>query len=265
MQPQPRLAQVIAQYLRSLPPEEQSFAQQELGRLLRWFGSDSTLAALSPQELANFAQGFAPNDDERRGKAIKDFLAYLKRQGLTTDNLGKHFRLPRPSRRVRPVPAPESAAPPVQLTAEGMQRIQAELDTLHKERVALAEEVRRAAADKDVRENAPLAAARERLAWVVSRIQELEGVLRQAQVMAVATATQERRKIAPGCTVALRDMDTGKEVTYTLVDPRESSAWAGRISIESPVGKALLDHYEGDEVEVRVPKGITRYRILRVS
>ncbi|GBD10716.1 Transcription elongation factor GreA [bacterium HR23] len=264
MEPQLRLAQVVAQYLQSLPPAEQAHAQQELGRLLRWFGSESTLRDLTPQEVADFAQGLMANGDERRGQTLKDFLAYLKRKGLTEENLGKYIRLARSTRKARPVANTVSPAS-VYLTAEGVQRLQEELETLRRERITLAEEIRRAAADKDVRENAPLEAARERLGWVASRIQELETLLQSAQVMATPQVPQERRKVTPGCTVVLREEATGKEFSYLLVDPRESNPLAGRISIESPVGKALLEHYEGDEVEVRIPKGTTRYRILHIT
>lgn len=264
MESPPRLAQAIASYLKGLPSEEQAFAQQELGRLLRWFGSDSTLADLSPQEIATFAQDFAGNGDERKGKTIKNFLAYLKRQGLTQENLGKYFRIPRTSRRAKQTANAETKSP-IPLTAEGIERVQKELESLRREQVALSEEVHRAAADKDVRENAPLEAARERLGWVVSRIQELEALLSQAQVMEARSASPERRKVSLGATVSLQDVATGREYSYTLVSPQESSPLAGRISTESPVGKALLDHYEGDEIEVQAPKGITRYRILRVT
>lgn len=259
------LAQVIADYLQGLPPEEKPLAQQELRRLLRWLGSDSTIADLTPQVVANFAQQeFPGNGDERKGKAIKDFLSYLKRKGLTSENLGKYFRVPRPTRRSKPIANNEVEAL-AHITPQGLQRIQEELNALRQEQVALAEEVRRAAADKDVRENAPLEAARERLGRVSSRIQELEALLRKARVVEAPSASQERRKVALGCTVVLRDEANGREVSYTLVDPRESSPLTGRIAIDSPVGKALLDHYEGDEVEVRVPRGITHYRILKVT
>ncbi|MFN3973999.1 MAG: GreA/GreB family elongation factor [Dehalococcoidia bacterium] len=261
----PLLVQAIADYLQGLPQGEQTPAQQELRRLLRWLGSDSTVADLTPQVVANFTQQeFPGNGDEHKGKALKDFLSYLKRKGLTSENLGKYVRTPRSTRRPKQTVNNEAQAP-VHLTAEGLQRIQGELDALRQEQLALAEEVRRAAADKDVRENAPLEAARERLGWVSSRIRELEALLHQAQVMETPSVSQARRKVCQGCTVVLLDRASGREVSYALVDPRESSPLAGRISVDSPVGKALLDHYEGDEVEVRAPRGVVRYYILKVT
>jgi transcription elongation factor GreA len=264
MEPHLRLAHLITQYLQTLPPEHQALAQPPLARLLRWFGRDTPLGALTPQEVVTFAQTLAENGDERTGQEIKAFLTYLKRRGLTEENLGKYIRTARGGR-ASPKASPEAVPTPVALTPEGLARLRAEAEELQRERVALAEEVRRAAADKDVRENAPLQAARERLAWVNSRLQEIEALLHTARVMDAAPTQGERRKVVPGCTVHLLDVATGREHTYTLVDPRESNPSAGRISTESPVGRVLLERCEGEEVEVRVPRGVVRYRILRVT
>ena len=123
--------------------------------------------------------------------------------------------------------------------------------------------MRRAAADKDFSENAPLDAAREQRGYLEGRIMELEGVLAAAVVMDETRAGTH--KIGIGDEVVLQDLATGEEVRYSLVSPREVDPAAGKISSESPIGKAAIGRQAGDEVEVMVPAGKLRYRIVRTG
>ena len=98
-----------------------------------------------------------------------------------------------------------------------------------------------------------------------SRIRELEETLKSAVVLKKGTAGQETTKIAIGNSVAVRDLSHDEELTYLLVAPDEANPSEGKLSIASPVGKALLGRGKGDEVEVQVPAGTFRYRIERVD
>ncbi|GAI23000.1 unnamed protein product [marine sediment metagenome] len=146
----------------------------------------------------------------------------------------------------------------ITLTTEGHTKLQAELANLKSQRTNVTQELRRAAADKDFRENAPLSAAREYKSHLEGRIQELESTLKSSKVM---PKNQSTAKIKVGDTVTLHDLSSDKRLHYTLVHPREASPAKGRISIASPVGKSLLDKEEGQTIEVTAPAGTFSYRI----
>ena len=134
---------------------------------------------------------------------------------------------------------------------------------LKSQRPALAEAINKAAADKDFRENAPLEAAREAQGRVESRIMELEQLLRTAEVLKEEEARSGSR-VAIGRTVALENLSNGNKVQYKLVSPSEAKISEGKISIASPVGKAVLGKSGGDEVVVAAPAGAMRFRIVQI-
>jgi transcription elongation factor GreA len=148
------------------------------------------------------------------------------------------------------------------MTAEGYAALQQELEALKAQRPLIAEEIRRAALDKDFRENAPLQAAREKQSHLETRIRELESMLRRAVIV---DDRGDGQRVQLGSTVEVRNLNTGATARYTIVGPAEADAKAGKISSASPVGRALLDRREGDEVEVEVPAGPLRLRIERIE
>ena len=152
----------------------------------------------------------------------------------------------------------------VELTPEGHERLTEELEKLKGERVPLAMQIRRAAADKDVRENAPLEAAREQLGLVESRIATIEETLKDAVVIS-AGAKSGGLKVKLGARVSMKDLDTGRESSYMVVSPSEANPLEGKISDASPLGKAFIGRSEGQEMEVQTPRGKTRLRILSIT
>ncbi len=168
----------------------------------------------------------------------------------------------RPKRRAPEAPAPRAGtATGTEITAEGRTRLEAELDALV--RVRRPEVVARIRAAKelgDLRENADYTAAREEQSFLEGRIQAIEARLRTA-VVADASAADGRAVM--GSTLRL-DHD-GDEVVYTIVGAAESDPGAGRISVDSPVGKALVGARPGDEVTVRTPRGEVRYRVIELT
>ena len=139
------------------------------------------------------------------------------------------------------------------------------LEQLRKDLPPAAAEIRRAAADKDVRENAPLEAARQHHGHIMARIRELEDTLTRAQLLQEGEPQEERKQARQGSLVTLKDIASGEELTYLLVDPREANSLGGKLSIGSPVGQAMHDRREGDEVEVKAPRGSFLYQIVRVE
>jgi transcription elongation factor GreA len=114
----------------------------------------------------------------------------------------------------------------------------------------------------DLSENADYHAAKERQSFIEGRIMELNAKLSQAQVIDPTTIRTD--KIVFGATVILADQDSGKELTYKIVGVDESDLKANKISISSPIARALIGKKAGDEVTVNAPKGAVRYDVIEV-
>jgi len=253
------LSEAAALFLSALAPEVRQESQSEVYRFVRWYGADHPMGELRGHDVALYAEslGATTADIVRRAEALRSFLAFAKKESFTTTNLATHLRLRKSS--VSTGGSPVTAAEPSQLTVEGHASLSAELEALKAQRPAIAEELRRAMMDKDFRENAPLDAARERQAHVEGRIHQLEAILKHAQVVGAETAPGAKTHL--GSTVILRDLASGSAARYVLVSPSEVSPAEGKISVASPVGKAVLNRTVGEEVEVSVPAGRLHFRI----
>ena len=125
---------------------------------------------------------------------------------------------------------------PVELTADGHAQLHAELEKLKAQRGPLAVQIRKAAADKDVRENVPLEAAREQLGHVESRIRSIEGTLEYAVIIG-STPPDSAQIVKLGARVFVKDLVTGRENSYTLVDRSEAQPTQGKISDRFALGQ----------------------------
>jgi transcription elongation factor GreA len=258
----PTLWEVASRYLAGLSAEDRQESQPELHKFVRWYGTDRRLGELRGHDVAAYAESFGSStSDGRRLKPVRSFLAFAKKAGLTSDNLATHLRIRKGS--AASAPARTAPAQEVHLTVEGRAALEAELETLRAKRPRIAEELRLAMADKDFRENAPLDAARDAQAHVEGRIRELEATLQHAVV--IDSDTSQRLKAKLGGTLVLANVGSGTQVRYTLVGPNEANPAQGKISIASPVGRALVDRKVGDEVEVAAPAGTLRFRIESIE
>lgn len=240
--------------------------QQELHRFVRWCGRDRPIGELTPRDVEAYAERSGA-DSIKKLEPVKAFFIYAQKEGLTASNLGAHLRVrrgvSRPGRRGR-----ARADVPVRLTKAGYERVQGELEGLKGQRVEVAGDLQRAMADKDFRENAPLDAAREEQGHLEARIRELEQTLRRSEIVTEEDgerAAEPLKRSRLGSRVVARDLEDDQELAYVLVDPREVDLVQGKISIESPVGKAFLNRSPGEVVEVKAPVGAIRYRIERVE
>jgi len=258
------LSQAAALFLSALAPEVRQESQSEVYRFVRWYGADRSMGELRGHDIALYAEslGAGTGDVVRRAEALRSFLAFAKKEGLTTTNLATHLRLRKSPQSIEG--SAVTVATPSQLTAEGHTSLSAELESLKAERPHIAEELRRAMVDKDFRENAPLDAMREHQAHVEGRIRQLETILKNAEVVGRGGMSPGARTHL-GSTVILRDLASGSAVRYTLVSPSEVSPSEGKISIASPVGKALINRTVGEEVEVSVPVGRLHFRIEEIQ
>lgn len=150
------------------------------------------------------------------------------------------------------------------LTTKGALRLREELENLKSvKRPAVINAIAEARAHGDLKENAEYHAAREQQGFIEGRIQELEYTLSHAQLIDVATLNAGTRVVF-GATVALADADSGDEVTYQIVGDLESDLKHGRISISSPIARALIGKHEGDTITIEAPGGNREYDVIAV-
>ncbi len=152
----------------------------------------------------------------------------------------------------------------VPLTVHGAQLLKDELHHLKtKERPAVINAISEARAQGDLSENAEYDAAKERQSFVEGRINELESTLSAAQIIDPTLLDAEGRVVFAS-TVSLEDLESGDKVTYQIVGTDEADLKELKVSITSPIARALIGKYAGDVVEVQAPGGVREYEVLEV-
>jgi transcription elongation factor GreA len=151
----------------------------------------------------------------------------------------------------------------VPITESGFTKLEERLKALKVERPQNVKDIATARAHGDLSENAEYHAAKERQGFIEAEIRETESRIARAQV--IEPASIKESCVVFGATVTLLDVDTDAEVTYQIVGEDEVDLKAGRISIKSPIARALLRKEEGEDVMVQTPKGSREYEILRIE
>ncbi len=150
------------------------------------------------------------------------------------------------------------------MTVAGAEKLKQELQQLKTvDRPRIIAAIAEARAHGDLSENAEYHAAREQQSFAEGRIQEIEGKLSSAQVIDPTRVNAEGR-IVFGATIDLMDEKNSREVTYQIVGDDEADIEDGKISISSPIARALIGKEEGEEVDVQVPDGVHRYEVLEI-
>ena len=261
--PEISLGETANQFLSAIP-SSQATTQQEIFRFIRWFGEGRVISSLSGQEIVNYSDQInsATNSSNAHLTAVKQFLLYAHKNGLTSTNLAPLVRIKKIA-----VKGSNSSTGKVDeaiiLTKQGYEEIKAKLIKLKAERPKIAEELNRAAADKDFRENAPLEAARERQGHVEGQIRQLEDTIKRARV--VETDSDACERVMIGDCVTICDVESGDEIIYTLVSSREANIKQGKISIVSPMGQSLSNKETGAIFEVSAPSGVLKYKIIEIK
>ncbi len=153
----------------------------------------------------------------------------------------------------------------VPLTVTGANKLRAELEELKSvTRPRIIQAIAEAREHGDLKENAEYHAAREQQSFAEGRIAEIEAKLSNANIIDV-TKTDANGKVVFGATVTIEDSDSGKEVTYQIVGEDEANIKEGRISVGSPIARALIAKEEGDSVVVKAPGGDIEYEIVSVE
>lgn len=262
------LNEAFQTYVRQMPQDAKKAAQPEIAKFVRWVGAERLLDTIIPSEIGEYNEIFgaktATRDATERLTAVKLFLTFLKKKELIAVNLAQHLRL-RKSRTAaaRAAAVDLNSTRSVRLTQSGFNEMTKQLASLQSDRVRIVEDIQRAAADGDVRENAPLEAAREAQGMTIGKIQELEATLKVAVI--IDAKDQDESRVHIGSKVELTETTSNKTVKYQLVEPHEANPLASKISIVSPVGSAILGQSLGDEVSVKTPRGQQVYKISKTS
>lgn len=260
----PSLGEAAVQFLAELSPQAREASQPEVYKFARWYGWERPLARLAAPEVASYAEQLSLSDTDyaKKLELIRSFLAYAKKAGWSRANLASHLKTKK-AKAGPPVATRHGLPESISLTRQRYDELEAELADLKIKRHELIDEIRRAAADKDFRENAPLDAAREQRGHLEGRIRELEETLKAATI--IDEARVPALKTGIGDSIVLSDLVSGEELRYMIVDPREVDPSKGKISIASPLGKALIGRSDGEVVEITAPAGKLRYQIKRVE
>lgn len=262
------LLEAIGVYVSSFKTKDDgnSPARQELLRFVHWCGAERAITDVRPPEIGAYGEQavgvVGGSQAAERLQEVRKFLSFAKKKGLIEQNLASHLRIRKIKTRGRRDQR-DNEQNIIELTPDGHSQLVDELSRLKAQRAPIAIEIGLAAADKDVRENAPLEAAREHLGHVESRIGEIESMLKIAVI--VDTTKRIGKAVSVGARVVLKDLATGRETKYMLVSATEANPLEGKISNVSPVGRALLGRTARQEIEVATPRGALRYRIVRVT
>lgn len=152
----------------------------------------------------------------------------------------------------------------VPLTVNGAEKLRAELHQLKVvERPTVIAAIAEARSHGDLSENAEYDAAKERQGFVEGRIKEIEGKLSNAQIIDPRLLDADGRCVF-GATLDLEDQDTGAQVCYQIVGEDEADIKAGKISVNSPIARALIGKFAGDIAQVQAPGGLREYEVLDV-
>jgi len=150
------------------------------------------------------------------------------------------------------------------MTPRGQQLLKDELKRLREvERPKNVRDIEEARAHGDLKENAEYHAAKERQGFIEGRSRDIEAILAQAEV--IDPAKLSGTKVVFGATVKLTDIDTGEDVTYTVVGDHEADIKSGRIAVSAPLARAIIGRERGESVSLKTGKGMREYEIIEVK
>lgn len=153
----------------------------------------------------------------------------------------------------------------VPMTVEGAEKLRQELQFLKTvERPRITNAIAEARAHGDLKENAEYHAAREQQSFTEGRILEIEGKLSNLQVIDI-TKIENTGKVIFGTTVTITNVESEESVTYKVVGEDEANVEAKKISVTSPIARAMIGKFVGDAIQVQTPDGVTEYEIVEVE
>ena len=257
--------EALAHFLNSLEPEKVEVERPRAEMFVSWFGAERMMSELVGEDVERYLGEVTAEEehDPSHLEPLRAFLAYSSRLAFTEENLVPHLQLEGDHGGARGLEGAqdELGGKAFHVTIEGLQNLEASLEELKAERPLIADKLREAMADKDFRENAPLDAARDEQAHLEAKIRETEDRLRHAVII---DADAKGGLANVGSVVKLLNVEHDREQEFTLVSAAEVDPAKGRISMDSPIGTALKNKGQGDEVVVEAPSGLLRFKVLEV-
>jgi transcription elongation factor GreA len=260
------MGEMINSYYNSLKPPKPTksnsskklLTNKEVIRFGKWYGFEHKIADISPILVEEYSNKILANNLATNVNSVQELRKFIR---FINPKLTTGLRLKRKQKLgnsgINLISDNEIST----LTKAGYKSKSQELEKLKNGRLEIAEQIKIAAADKDVRENAALEAARESLGKLEAQIKELETILSKSQVVSEKTV---KNRVSIGSQVLIQETSTKKSSTFTIVAPIEASPLEMRISSKSPVGNSLLKHKPGDIVDVKTPGGMVTYKIKKV-
>ena len=252
------------EYVKQLPKKNKRNSQSDVAKFVRWIGGERFTSSIAPSEIGEYNENFGPKNTSRdhtdRITFTKEFLIFMKKKEYVKLNLATHLRLRKS--KVSSKGKSMISSPTIRLTQSGYNEMTKQLASLQKERIKLTAEIQRAAADGDVRENAPLEAARESQGMTLGKIREIEATLKAAVV--IDGSKSDSKIVQIGSKLELTDKTTKTSGKYQLVEANEANPLDGKISTVSPLGSAVLGQNVVEEVNVNTPRGNQVYIISKI-
>lgn len=260
------LGDAAADYLAGLSKSKQETNSSAVRNFVRWYGSTQCIVNLSSYKLEEYSRAQqSAEDGANKIKAVREFMKHAVKKGWINKELPVHLKIKKTTVKKKPVKVTRpNDIEKLVLTPEKKQEMETELSGLKEKRIIVIDDIKRAAADKDLKENAPYHAAREEKAKLDGKINELTLLLKHAEISHDAAQINNNRVVL-GCSITVKEVDTGEISEYKLVIPRDVNIKKGCISLVSPIGKALLGKKMGETVEVVAPNRVLRYCIESIS
>ncbi len=268
-----KVFEAVKIYVKTIPSSERMKVRYELYQFAKYIGFERKINTLTPPEIGDYgdllSSRIAVSETYDRMDTVKKFLLFLTENELVDENLNlpSHMRTRRSYKSKISKNTIMNLRLPSQptLTRSRHVALTKRLNVLLKERNRLAETIQIAAQDKDVRENAPLEAAREAQGLNTTKINEIESMLRGAVIVADEKGKFKKGTIALGSNVTVENQNNKLKSKYKIVDPSESDPLSSKISSESPLSKSIMGKTQEEIVTVKAPNGITiEYKILKV-
>ena len=265
------MIEALKYYVKTIPISERMNERAVVADFVTNIGEEKLLSNLKPPEVGDYSQQItsrmANTDTQSRLASVKKFLGFLHNNELikTDLNIPSHLRSKRILTNKRTKNKVSTFEEGPKLTRSRYKTLIGQLEKLNKQKMDLAVDIQNAAADGDVRENAPLEAAREAQGMVMAKITDIENLMRGAIIIDDGSQSLLKGKINIGTKVTIENQDNKEVHSFQVVDFHEADPLNSKISSESPVGKAILGKAKGEIVSVKSPSGTLEYKITSSS
>ncbi|MCL2475154.1 MAG: GreA/GreB family elongation factor [Chloroflexi bacterium] len=257
------ISETATNYLNNLTDNKRNSQQSGILHFVMWYGANKNMASITAGSLNKYVEATAKNGKNANAniEAVKKFLTYAFNNGLTKENMALYIKNKRLAKSGNQ--NTQNKDNKKSITQQGYDSLVTELERLRKIRSETVEQITIAAADKDLRENAPYAAAKERCGIIEGQIIEIEDMLKHSYI--IGEEDREHGKVNMGDTVTVLDEKNNKNMSFTLVSTKEIDMSCGKISVDSPIGCAILGGKVGAKVQVNAPAGTFYFKIIKIN